>query len=123
VPELSTALSSLKNSAIAARITELEARGVPPLDSDASATAWVERKAAVTREWVIDQLVDNVDRAKAEKNFNAVNKALHLLGLERGMFGTVVKPGIVTDPDQLTDAELIAIIRGGDDKTNGGDHA
>ena len=42
----------------------------------------------LTREWVIDQLIDNVKLAKRKDTFNlnAANKALELLGREVGMF-------------------------------------
>ena len=42
----------------------------------------------LTREWVIEQLIDNVKLAKraATFNLNAANKALELLGREIGMF-------------------------------------
>jgi hypothetical protein len=66
----------------------------------------------LTREWVIEQLIDNVSKAKGSDtpNLNAANKALHLLGLECGMFATVIKAThLHADLNQLTDRELIEI--------------
>lgn len=39
-----------------------------------------DRKAVLTRAWVIEQLMDNALKAKAEKDFAASNRALELLG-------------------------------------------
>lgn len=48
----------------------------------------IMRAAVLTREWVIDELIDNAKRAKAGKNpnFNASNRALELLGRNIGLF-------------------------------------
>jgi hypothetical protein len=40
----------------------------------------------LTKEWVIEQLIGVVILAKAKADFAGVNKALHLLGLELGMY-------------------------------------
>ena len=48
-----------------------------------------ERAAAnvsLTREWVIEQLIDNVKLGKSDGNLAAANKALELLGKELSMF-------------------------------------
>ena len=48
-----------------------------------------ERAAAnvsLTREWVLEQLVDNASKAKAAGDFGPSNQALNLLGKELGMF-------------------------------------
>lgn len=48
-----------------------------------------ERAAAnvvVTREWVLEQLVDNAAKAKAAGDFGPSNQALNLVGKEIGMF-------------------------------------
>ena len=48
-----------------------------------------ERAAAnvsLTREWVLEQLVDNAAKAKAAGDFGPSNQALNLLGKELGMF-------------------------------------
>jgi hypothetical protein len=66
------------------------------------------------RQWIIDELMNTAIEAKKEKNWNASTKALELLGRELGMFATVVKATVRhDDPNELSDAELIAIITGG----------
>lgn len=48
-----------------------------------------ERSAAnvmLSREWVLEQLVDNASKAKAAGDFGPSNQALNLLGKELGMF-------------------------------------
>lgn len=48
-----------------------------------------ERAAAnvvVTREWVLEQLVDNAARAKEAGDYGPSNQALNLVGKELGMF-------------------------------------
>lgn len=44
------------------------------------------KQAYYTREWVAEQLIDNVERAKAAGDFGAATSALRLLGVERQMF-------------------------------------
>lgn len=44
------------------------------------------KQANYTREWVVTELIDNVERAKAAKDFSSANTALRLLGVERLMF-------------------------------------
>ena len=47
----------------------------------------VAERAAVTKVWVIDKLVENVEKAMTAKNGSSVaNRALELLGQEIGMF-------------------------------------
>lgn len=56
------------------------------------ATEKVIKKLEVTKEWIIEQLVDIVilgkagDSEDAKANLSASNKALELLGKEKGMF-------------------------------------
>jgi hypothetical protein len=65
------------------------------------------------RQWIIDELINTAVEAKKEKNYNASTKALELLGRELGMFATVIKASVKhDDPDQYSDAELIAIAFG-----------
>ena len=40
----------------------------------------------LSREWVLEQLVDNASKAKAAGDFGPSNQALNLLGKELGMF-------------------------------------
>src|SRR6185437_3503832 len=57
---------------VRARVAELQAR----------ATEGV----IITRQWVIEQLVDNAKLAKEAKDYSPSNQALNLLGKELGMF-------------------------------------
>lgn len=54
------------NPKIAARLQILQARAAA--------------KAVLTRQWIIEQLMDNATKAKAAADFTASNKALELLG-------------------------------------------
>jgi hypothetical protein len=81
----------MKNSKVAVRVAELQAK--------AADTA--SRKLAISKEWVLGQLVENVAMAKQaepvfdsegnptgeyKQNLAAANKALELIGKELGMF-------------------------------------
>jgi len=90
-----SASTLLREPQIRARIKEL----VPQeCDLTPSQRRFVEEKVklspslmktfALTRQWVIDELVDNVKQAKSKAyfNLNAANKALEMLGKEIGMF-------------------------------------
>lgn len=44
------------------------------------------KNASYGREWVLHELIDNVERAKAAEDFSAANTALRLLGVEQSMF-------------------------------------
>lgn len=52
---------------------------------DAKAETKLVQKIVLTREWIIDQLIDNVQKAKEESDYSASNTALRMLGLEVGM--------------------------------------
>jgi hypothetical protein len=110
-----TATSLMYKPDIVARIAELRLEEVQHATQPHPAYV-------ATRDWIVDKLVANVLEARADHNYTAVNKALHLLGLEVGMFATVIKHGIATDVQQLTDAELHVIARG-DQPANGGNGA
>jgi phage terminase small subunit len=64
--------------------------------------------------WVIEQLIDNVFRAKAQEkpDLAGANKALHLLGLQLGMFVERKETGKPGEFDGLTLAEKRARIMG-----------
>lgn len=65
-------------------------------------------RAAVDKEWVLRELVKNVRRAKVEKDFNAVNRSLELVGKELCMF--IDRKEIRTGPlTNLTDEQLIEL--------------
>jgi phage terminase small subunit len=46
----------------------------------------VVENVSLTKEWVIEQLIDNVKRAKELEDLSPANTALQLLGKELGMF-------------------------------------
>lgn len=69
-PRNSTRLT--KNDEIAARVEELKERSAS--------------NVMLSREWVLEQLVDNASKAKAAGDFGPSNQALSLLGKELGMF-------------------------------------
>lgn len=69
-PRNSTRL--MKNDEISRRLEELQERAVS--------------NVLLSREWVLEQLVDNASKAKAAGDFGPSNQALNLLGKELGMF-------------------------------------
>jgi hypothetical protein len=84
----------LKEPAVLARIEELTefVEKEPEEIADQAQRAKVEQRIkevqsfALTKQWVIDELVDNVKRAKKRHSFAGANKALELLGRHLGMF-------------------------------------
>jgi phage terminase small subunit len=108
----------LKKPEVSSRLAYLRATKE---QSHADARQAVIEKAALTKEWIITQLMENVAMAKQagpvrdsegnetgeyKQNLPAANKALELLGVELGMFikkAEVGKPGEFQD---LTDDEL-----------------
>lgn len=69
-PRNSTRLT--KNDEIRTRVEELQGRAAA--------------NVVITREWVIEQLVDNARLAKEQGDFSPANQAIKLLGMELGMF-------------------------------------
>lgn len=61
-----------RNDKVQARVAELQARAV--------------ENVMLSREWVLEQLVDNATKAKQAGDFGPSNQALNLLGKELGMF-------------------------------------
>lgn len=82
----------MKNAVVRARIAELSGRHdlQEQRITERAAEKLAERlseKIAVTREFVVDELLDNLRRAKGEKlDLSAANRAAELLGKEIGMF-------------------------------------
>jgi phage terminase small subunit len=81
----------------------------------------VIQKIGISKEWVIEQLVNNVRIAKTAEpvlnneglptgeyrvNIPAANKALELIGIELGMFVKRVETGGPGDFEKLTDDEI-----------------
>jgi hypothetical protein len=69
-PRNSTRLT--KNDEISARVAELKERAAASV--------------SISREWVIEQLVDNAAKAKLAGDIGPSNQALQLIGKELGMF-------------------------------------
>jgi hypothetical protein len=82
-----------------------------------------------SREWVLDQLMDNVSRIKAAANrgerFDSAgsNRALELLGRELGLFRDATDPMANFDGDlsRLDDRQLVGLIRWLEDAALGAD--
>jgi hypothetical protein len=52
----------------------------------------VSERTAITKEWVIRELLDNAELAKADGSWAARNRSLELIGKEIGMFGDQEPP-------------------------------
>jgi phage terminase small subunit len=62
----------IRNDKVTARVAELKERAAVAV--------------SLSREWVLEQLIDNVSKAKSTADYAPANKALELLGKELGMF-------------------------------------
>jgi hypothetical protein len=72
-----------------------------------------ERAAAnvsLSREWVLEQLIDNVKQAKEAGDLSPANKALEMLGKELGMFVDRKQIDIDGELRGYSDAALIALL-------------
>ncbi len=49
-------------------------------------------RTAITKEWVLRELLDNAELAKADGSWAARNRSLELVGKEIGMFGDQPPP-------------------------------
>jgi len=82
----------MKSAVVRARIAEIDGRNDLQQEriTERAAEKLAERlseKIAVTREFVVDELLDNLRRAKGENlDLSAANRAAELLGKEIGMF-------------------------------------
>jgi phage terminase small subunit len=83
----------MKSAVVRARIAEIDGRNDLQQEriTERAAEKLAERlaeKIAVTREFVIEQLLDNLKRAKSGEKFDGgtANRAAELLGKEIGMF-------------------------------------
>jgi len=47
----------------------------------------VSERVAITKEWILRELLDNAEQAKADGSWAARNRSLELVGKEIGMFG------------------------------------
>lgn len=95
-------------------------------EKHAEAVEKAAKKVGITKEWILEQLAENVAMAKQavpvldnegkptgeyKQNLAAANKALELLGIESGMFIKKVETGGPGDFERLTDEELEQRIR------------
>jgi phage terminase small subunit len=71
-PSEANASRLTRNDKVQARVAELQERAV--------------QNVMLSREWVLEQLVDNATKAKLAGDFGPSNQALNLLGKELGMF-------------------------------------
>jgi len=62
----------LRNDKVAARVEELKQRAAASV--------------SLTKEWVLERLIKNVEMGQASEDLAPANKALELLGKELGMF-------------------------------------
>ena len=97
---------------IARRIEELKslAQTVAAAGSTAPYVPLVS-EAVLTRKWVLNELMDNVRRAKDQDEITPANRALELLGKELGMFvdRSEVKAMRIEDlTDEMLDAMIAA---------------
>lgn len=60
----------------------------------------VSERTALSKEWVLQELVDNYEAARAAGSLAAANRSLELVGKELGMFGDVQPP---PPPQRLED--------------------
>lgn len=87
-----------KRPDVAARIEELRAQ----------VEKAVVREIAISREWVLQQLVANAQDARAANDRGAANRALELIGKEMGMF--IDRKMDVKNPlDALSTQQLLAL--------------
>ncbi len=76
----------LKNGKVAVRLQVLQER--------------VAAKAVLTRQWVLEQLMDNVTKAKGKDDYTASNKALELLGKTDEIGGMFIERSNVTSDNR-----------------------
>ena len=97
----SAASDLANNPKVKARIKELTAR----------VTDKAIERAAVTKEWVLRELLDNAELAKADGSWAARNRSLELVGKEIGMFGDQPPPAAPTRLEDLPTSILEQILR------------
>lgn len=96
-----------RNSRVMARVTELRALSDRMRERTINA-------GVLTKAWVIEELIGNVLAAKAQEKIDSAgaNKALHLLGLQLGMFVERKETGKPGEFDGMTIADKRARIAG-----------
>lgn len=122
-PDRGNAVRLQQNDTIQQRVTVLlEERA----RIEATATAHAISAKTLTKEWIIENLMENVRRAMqatsvlddggnpiGEYTYNGAvaNKALELLGRERGMFIERKEVDIYGDLNRMTDGDLMTEVR------------
>lgn len=116
-----------QHSDISRRVGELLDRRE---EVDSKAVELAIERTAITKEWVMERLRDNAERAMTAKpvtdhdgketgeyryDGSVANRALELLGREIGMFVVRSETGRPGDFTKLSDDELADIARGGSD--------
>lgn len=100
------------NGANGSRLLSVESVRKRVSEIQSAMAARLVKQAYYTREWVVEQLIDNVERAKAAKDYGAANAALRLLGAERSMFITRTETGAPGEFATLTTSdEVLGMVR------------
>lgn len=87
---------------VKARVTEIRNRV-----AEVTITA-----SAVTKSWVIDTLIKNIEEARQDKQYTAVKSSAELIGIELGMFQKIEhQVGWDGDPSSLTDKQRVTVMR------------
>ena len=71
----------------------------------------VSERTALSKEWVLRELVDTYEAARAAGSLAAANRSLELVGKEIGMFGDVQPPPPPQRLEDLPTAILEQILR------------
>ncbi len=85
------------NENVVARIAELQGR--------------VAEGLVITKQWILERLVENMNRAMQTDQGAVANRALELLGKEHGMFIDRKEVGAPGEFERLADDELFDAIR------------
>ncbi len=94
-----------KNEQVAARVKELKRRATERELSKVIA------KTAITKEYLMEQLLDNAELAKQSGAWGPRNRAIELMGKEIGMFGDQPPPEAPKTLEDLPTSVLEQILR------------
>jgi hypothetical protein len=72
----------------------------------------VSERTALSKEWVLRELVDTYEAARASGSLASANRSLELVGKELGMFGDVPPPPPPQTLEDLPTAILEQILKG-----------
>ena len=76
----------------------------------------VSERTALSKEWVLRELVDTYESARAAGSLAAANRSLELVGKELGMFGDVEPPPPWTKLEDLPTSILEQLLGQSDDE-------